>query len=95
MYQACTAQICGRYCLRPYMAGWQECFRAFGRKMKGYYAQMKLSLHADLAAPSSVRIPRDPDTLMHPQVKGLSCGLKVQGMPGGIVSAAMDEVKGD
>ncbi len=42
---------------------------------------------------SPVRIPRDPDTLNHPQVSGLfPCG-EGAGYAGGIVSAAMDGIK--
>ncbi|WP_298735997.1 FAD-dependent oxidoreductase [uncultured Chitinophaga sp.] len=67
-----------------------EAFKAFGRKMKGYYTDEAILVATESRTSSPVRIPRDPDTLMHPQVKGLyPCG-EGAGYAGGIVSAAMD-----
>lgn len=37
-----------------------------------------------------VRIPRDGDTLMHPEIKGLFPAGEGAGYAGGIVSAALD-----
>jgi uncharacterized protein len=39
---------------------------------------------------SPVRIPRDKETLEHPQIKGLYPCAEGAGYAGGIVSAAMD-----
>ncbi|HEY8915578.1 MAG TPA: FAD-binding protein, partial [Chitinophaga sp.] len=65
-------------------------FKAFGRKMKGYYTENAILVATESRTSSPVRIPRDNDTLMHPQIKGLyPCG-EGAGYAGGIVSAAMD-----
>lgn len=67
-----------------------QAFKAFGRKMKGYYTEHAILVATESRTSSPVRIPRDNDTLMHPQVKGLyPCG-EGAGYAGGIVSAAMD-----
>jgi uncharacterized FAD-dependent dehydrogenase len=67
-----------------------QAFKAFGRKMKGYYTDEAILVATESRTSSPVRIPRDPHTLMHPQVKGLyPCG-EGAGYAGGIVSAAMD-----
>lgn len=62
----------------------------FGRKMRGYRTNEAVLVGVESRTSSPVRIPRDPDTLMHPQVKGLyPCG-EGAGYAGGIVSAALD-----
>jgi len=65
-------------------------FKAFGKKMKGYYTSDAILVATESRTSSPVRIPRESDTLEHPQVKGLyPCG-EGAGYAGGIVSAAMD-----
>ncbi|MBC8033270.1 MAG: FAD-binding protein [Chitinophagaceae bacterium] len=65
-------------------------FRQFGKKMKGYYTNEAVIVATESRTSSPVRIPRDPVTLQHPQVKNLyPCG-EGAGYAGGIVSAAMD-----
>ncbi|SHK98117.1 hypothetical protein SAMN05444266_101797 [Chitinophaga jiangningensis] len=65
-------------------------FKAFGKKMKGYYTSDAILVATESRTSSPVRIPRENDTLEHPQVKGLyPCG-EGAGYAGGIVSAAMD-----
>ncbi|NSL88838.1 FAD-binding protein [Chitinophaga sp. Mgbs1] len=65
-------------------------FKAFGRKMKGYYTENAVLVATESRTSSPVRIPRNNDTLEHPQVAGLyPCG-EGAGYAGGIVSAAMD-----
>lgn len=67
-----------------------KAFREFGRRMKGYYTNEAVVVATESRTSSPVRIPRNPDTLEHPQVKGLyPCG-EGAGYAGGIVSAAMD-----
>ncbi|NIG52971.1 NAD(P)/FAD-dependent oxidoreductase [Chitinophaga sp. Cy-1792] len=67
-----------------------EAFKAFGKKMTGYYTSEAILVATESRTSSPVRIPRDNDTLEHPQVKGLyPCG-EGAGYAGGIVSAAMD-----
>lgn len=68
----------------------RQGLRAFGSKMKGYYTNDAVLLGVESRTSSPVRIPRDPDSLEHIQVKGLfPCG-EGAGYAGGIVSAAMD-----
>jgi uncharacterized FAD-dependent dehydrogenase len=62
----------------------------FGKKMKGYVTSEAIMVATESRTSSPVRIPRDKDTLQHPQIKGLyPCG-EGAGYAGGIVSAAMD-----
>lgn len=64
--------------------------QAFGRKLKGYYTNEALVVATESRTSSPVRIPRDADTLMHPELAMLyPCG-EGAGYAGGIVSAAMD-----
>ena len=65
-------------------------FQAFGKKMKGYFTNEAIVVATESRTSSPVRIPRDHDTLAHPQIKNLyPCG-EGAGYAGGIVSAAMD-----
>lgn len=62
------------------------------RKMKGYYTNDALLLGVESRTSSPVRIPRDPETFEHTQVKGLfPCG-EGAGYSGGIVSSALDGI---
>lgn len=62
------------------------------RKMKGYYTNDALLLGVESRTSSPVRIPRDPVTFEHTQVKGLfPCG-EGAGYSGGIVSSALDGI---
>ena len=71
----------------------QEGFKAFGKKMKGYYTNDAIVVATESRTSSPVRIPRDGDSFQHPQVKNLyPCG-EGAGYAGGIVSAAMDGQK--
>lgn len=68
----------------------RQAFKEFGRKMKGYYTNDAQVVGVESRTSSPVKIPRDPETLEHPGVKGLfPCG-EGAGYAGGIVSAAMD-----
>lgn len=63
---------------------------AFGSKMKGYLTNEAQLLGVESRTSSPVRIPRDEQTLEHPQMARLfPCG-EGAGYAGGIVSAAMD-----
>lgn len=60
--------------------------------MHGYYTNDALLLGVESRTSSPVRIPRDPDTLEHIQVRGLyPCG-EGAGYAGGIVSSALDGI---
>jgi uncharacterized protein len=74
----------------------QQAFKEFGKKMparygrNGYYTNEAVIVATESRTSSPVRIPRDNETLEHPQVKNLyPCG-EGAGYAGGIVSAAMD-----
>ena len=71
----------------------REGFSEFGKSMKGYLTNEAI-LHAPESRTSSpVRIPRNPETLEHLQIKGLyPCG-EGAGFAGGIISAAIDGEK--
>jgi uncharacterized FAD-dependent dehydrogenase len=61
--------------------------------MKGYYTNEAVLHAVESRTSTPVRIPRDPETLMHPEIEGLfPCG-EGAGFAGGIVSAAMDGQK--
>ncbi len=65
----------------------------FGRKMPGYITREAVLVGFETRTSSPVRIPRDPETLEHPEVAGLfPCG-EGAGFAGGIVSAALDGVR--
>jgi len=68
----------------------QRAFVAFGKKMKGYYTNDANIIGVESRTSSPIRIPRNRETLQHPDVKNLfPCG-EGAGYAGGIVSAAMD-----
>jgi hypothetical protein len=68
----------------------QQAFPAFGKKMKGYFTQEAIIVATESRTSSPVRIPRNEDTLAHPQINNLfPCG-EGAGYAGGIMSAAMD-----
>lgn len=62
----------------------------FGKKMKGYYTEEANVIGTESRTSAPIRIPRNRETYMHPQITGLfPCG-EGAGYAGGIVSAAMD-----
>ena len=74
----------------------RQAFKKFGKKMsatsggKGYYTNDAVLVATESRTSSPVRIPREKETLEHPQIKNLyPCG-EGAGYAGGIVSAAMD-----
>jgi uncharacterized FAD-dependent dehydrogenase len=68
----------------------RQGFKNFGAKMKGYLTNEAQIVGVESRTSSPVRIPRDKDSLEHPQIKNLfPCG-EGAGYAGGIVSAAMD-----
>ncbi len=65
-------------------------FMEFGKKMKGYYTNDAVVVATESRTSSPVRIPRNAETLTHPQLHNFyPCG-EGAGYAGGIVSAAMD-----
>ncbi|MDX2285270.1 MAG: FAD-binding protein [Bacteroidia bacterium] len=68
----------------------QQGFRQFGKQLRGYLTHEALVVATESRTSSPVRIPRDPETLMHPGLAGLyPCG-EGAGYAGGIMSAAID-----
>lgn len=64
----------------------------FGKKMKGYYTNEAILVGVESRTSSPIRIPRDKESLQHPDVAGLyPCG-EGAGYAGGIVSAAIDGI---
>ena len=71
----------------------RQGFEVFGAKMKGYLTNEAVIVATESRTSSPVRIPRDAETLRHPQIANLfPCG-EGAGYAGGIVSAAMDGEK--
>jgi len=71
----------------------QEGFKEFDKSMKGYLTNEAVVHAPESRTSSPVRIPRDPKTLEHVQIKGLyPCG-EGAGYAGGIISAAIDGEK--
>ncbi len=68
----------------------QVGFKAFGKKMKGYYTNDAIVVATESRTSSPVRIPREAEALHHPQIKNLYPCAEGAGYAGGIVSAAMD-----
>jgi uncharacterized FAD-dependent dehydrogenase len=68
----------------------QEGFKAFDRKMKGFFTAEAVVVGMESRSSSPVRILRQADTFEHPQFAGLyPCG-EGSGYAGGITSSAMD-----
>lgn len=68
----------------------QSAFKEFNKSMKGYFTNDAVVHATESRTSSPVRIPRNPTTLEHIQIKGLyPCG-EGAGYAGGIISAAID-----
>lgn len=71
-------------------ASLRQGLKIFGQKMKGYATNEAVLVATESRTSSPIRIPRDKESLMHPQLNGLfPCG-EGAGYAGGIMSAAMD-----
>ncbi|MDY0163820.1 NAD(P)/FAD-dependent oxidoreductase [Desulfobotulus sp.] len=67
-----------------------EGLRILGRQYRGFLTEEATLLGVESRTSAPIRIPRDPETRMHPGVRGLfPCG-EGAGYAGGIASAAMD-----
>lgn len=68
-------------------------FEEFGRKSRGFLTNEAVLIGDETRTSAPVRIPREPDTLVHVNVGGLyPCG-EGAGYAGGIVSAAVDGIR--
>lgn len=71
----------------------REGFSSFGKWAKGFLTPEAIVLGTESRTSSPVRIPRDPITYQHVQIKGLfPCG-EGAGYAGGIASSALDGEK--
>ena len=68
----------------------QGALPRFGQKMKGYYTNEAILVGVESRTSSPLRIPRDKESLQHPQIAGLYPCAEGAGYAGGIVSAAID-----
>lgn len=68
----------------------KDALPIFGKKMKGYYTNEAILVGVESRTSSPIRIPRDPKSMQHPQVKGLFPCAEGAGYAGGIASAAID-----
>ncbi len=83
---------CNLHDLLPAQVAWRmkEGLLHFNRKLRGFAGEDALLIGCETRTSSPVRIPRDKETLQHPQLLGLfPCG-EGAGYAGGIVSAALD-----
>ncbi len=68
----------------------KKALKVFNKKMRGYNTEDAVLVAAETRTSSPIRIPRDRETIMHIEHKGLfPCG-EGAGYAGGIVSAAID-----
>ena len=81
------------------MSEWMPAFIAealragladFGRRMRGFVTNEAIVVGVESRTSSPVRIPRDPERLMHPEIEGLFPAGEGAGYAGGIISAALD-----
>jgi uncharacterized FAD-dependent dehydrogenase len=71
----------------------QQGLRQFGQNMRGYITSEATLIGFETRTSSPLRIPRDAQTLQHPEVPSLfPCG-EGAGYAGGIVSAALDGMR--
>jgi len=80
------------------LPGWmanrmREGLTLFGQQMRGYLDPDALLIGFETRTSSPVRIPRDPETLEHPEIAGLFPCAEGAGYAGGIVSAALDGMR--
>ena len=71
----------------------RTALKAFDRRLRGYITDEAVLIGVESRTSSPVRIPRDPESLESPDVRGLyPCG-EGAGYAGGIVSAAVDGMR--
>jgi len=78
---------------KPVTSRIREGLRLFDRQIRGYASREALLLGFESRTSSPLRIPRDAESLQHPEIASLfPCG-EGAGYAGGIVSAALDGLK--
>ncbi len=68
----------------------REAIRIFDRRMRGYLTNEAVVVGVESRTSTPVRIPRDKETLTHPQIAALYPAGEGAGYAGGIISAALD-----
>jgi uncharacterized FAD-dependent dehydrogenase len=79
-------QVLGPYISEHLKAG----LKVFGHNMRGYVTREATLLAVESRTSSPVRIPRNTNSRMHPQIKGFFPAGEGAGYAGGIVSSAID-----
>jgi uncharacterized FAD-dependent dehydrogenase len=74
----------------PIASRLRKALGVFDKKMRGYVSNEAVLVGVESRTSSPVRIPRDKNTLNHPEVYGLFPAGEGGGHAGGIVSAALD-----
>ena len=75
----------------PFIAeGLRMGLSTFGRKLRGFVTNEAVVVGVESRTSTPVRIPRDAESLMHPEVEGLFPTGEGAGYAGGIISAALD-----
>jgi uncharacterized FAD-dependent dehydrogenase len=68
----------------------REAIRIFDRRMRGYLTNEAVVVGVESRTSTPVRIPRDRQTLAHPEIEALYPAGEGAGYAGGIISAALD-----
>jgi uncharacterized FAD-dependent dehydrogenase len=71
----------------------RRALEVFGKSMRGYVSDDAVLVGVESRTSSPVRVPRDPETLESPDVRGLYPAGEGGGYAGGIVSAALDGLR--
>lgn len=71
----------------------KEALVAFGKQLRGYAGEDAVLIGVETRTSAPVRVPRDDETLMSPDVEGLYPAGEGAGYAGGIVSAALDGIR--
>lgn len=85
-----TPSKMGEWMPRFIGASLREGIASFGRRMRGFVTNEAAIIGVESRTSTPVRIPRDRDTLAHPDVANLFPAGEGAGYAGGIVSAGLD-----
>ena len=77
----------------PLAARLREALAAFDRQMRGYLTEEAVLVGVESRTSSPVRVPRDRERLVSPDLAGLFPCAEGAGYAGGIVSAALDGIR--
>lgn len=70
----------------------QQGFDDFGKKMRGFITSEAIIVGVESRTSSTIRIPRNPETFEHVEIKNLFVCGEGAGYAGGITSSAMDGI---